>query len=182
MRSSTHSFATIACVFCCVVAGLASQAGATVLISQAATAFSGTAPQGTPPWLSLTWNDHGGSGLVTVTLTATNLTGSEFVTSVYMNLDPALDPDDLDFSAPTKVGSFNNPSIHTETDEYKADGDGKYDIKLVFSTSAGTSKRFDAGDAVSYDISGIASLNTYSFDFLSKPAGGSGPFTAAAHV
>ena len=179
-------FPIVALGFSCILAGVATEANAGLYTVQASIEFSGAAaPVGTPPWLTATFDDHSSSGLVTMTLAATNLTGSEFVSEWYLNLDPALDPTDLIFSAPTKTGVFTTPSISLHTDHFKADGDGKYDILLGFATSGGGSPsptRFDSADAVTYTITGISSLTASSFDFLSQPAGGHGPFAMAAHV
>ncbi|MCK4624794.1 MAG: PEP-CTERM sorting domain-containing protein, partial [Phycisphaerae bacterium] len=122
-------------------------------------------------------------GSVILTLTTTNLTGTEFVSEWTFNLDTELAPADLQFSSPTTTGSFDDPVISTGVDNFKADGDGYFDIKIAFAKSGGTSKRFGAGDAVEYTITGIDSLTAHSFDFLSAPGGGDhGPFPTAAHV
>ena len=41
---------------------------------------------------------------------------------------------------------------------------------------------FSANDSITYKITGIAGLTAADFDYLSQPAGGSGPFYAAAHI
>jgi len=146
--------------------------------------FSGaTAPVGSSPWLTPKFDDENTAGTVVLTVETTNLSGSEFVSGLYLNVDPSIDPADLNFSSPTKTGTFSNPSILLSTDAYKADGDGKYDILLQFSTSSGN--EFGAGEEVEYTITGVGSaagLLATDFVFLSAPAGGHGPFFAAAHV
>jgi len=149
--------------------------------------FSGGTPPAAavpPPWLTVTIDDGGTPGSVTLTLAATNLTDSEFVSKWFLNLDPNLDPTSLIFSAPTKTGMFDAPIINTKVNEFKADGDGEYDIKFSFATTGkdGGSHRFRAGDSIQYTVTGIATLTAASFDFLSNPAGGHGPFHTAAHV
>ncbi len=143
----------------------------------------GTPPAGAAPWLNATFDDGGSAGSVILTLTATNLTGTEFVSKWMFNLDTGLDPTDLVFSSPIKTGSFNNPDIYTDVDEFKADGAGYFDIEIAFATSGsgGGSKRFGAGDVVEYTITGIDSLTAESFNFLCTPAD-HGPFPTAAHV
>ena len=144
--------------------------------------FSGaTPPAGSSPWLRSTFDDGGGSGSVTMTLTALNLTGSEFVTEWDFNLDPSLNLASLIFSAPAKTGTFADPIISTGVDAFQADGDGKYDIQFAFD-NAPPANRFGVGDSVQYTISGIPTLTASSFNFLSAPAGGKGPFQTAAHV
>lgn len=110
-----------------------------------------------------------------------NLVGTEYVRSWYFNLDPALNPSDLVFSAPTKVGTFDDPSIVTGVNAFQADGDGLYDILVNFAF-APPGVRFDGTDSVTLTITGIAGLTANSFDFLSAPAGGNGPFHTASHV
>jgi len=143
----------------------------------------GTTPVGAAPWLRATFDDGGGSGKVNLKFDATNLTGSEFVSGLYFNLNPALDPLALTFGSITKVGSFQDPTITTGVDAFKADGDGKYDLLFSFATSGqgGGSLRFGAGESMSLDIS-APGLTAASFNFLSAPDGGHGPYYTAAHV
>ncbi len=144
--------------------------------------FSGTDPAGTPPWLTATFDDHGGTGSVTLTMTASNLVGTEFISRWYFNLDPNLNPASLTF---TYVSGDTASSIGHATNDFKADGDGYYDILFSFPT-AGSQNRFDAGENSVYTISGISSLTADSFDFLSvsipSAAVGTGTYLAAAHV
>jgi hypothetical protein len=164
---------------------MAGSASGSVILFEATTEFSGgTPPAGATPWLTATMDDGGTPGSVILTLAAANLTGSEFVSGWYLNLDPALDATDLVFSAPTKTGTFDSPTISLGTDAYKPDGDGKYDILFGFavSGSGGGSHRFGVGDSVQYTVTGIGSLTADSFKFESAPAGGHGPFYTAAHV
>jgi hypothetical protein len=169
----------------CVMALPSQSALATLITIGATTEFSGGSPPAatpSPPWLTAQFDDHNTPGSVTLNLTASNLTGGEFVGGWYLNLDTALDPDDLIFSTPTKIGSFITPTISTEIDGCKADGDGYYDILIAFSESGGLADRFTAGDSISYTITGIAGLTADSFNFLSKPGGGKGIYAMAGHV
>jgi hypothetical protein len=142
---------------------------------------SGTSPAGAAPWLTVRFDDGGGSGSVTLTFEATNLVGTEFVSGLYLNVDPAINPGSLSFSSPVKTGSFTTPTISRGTNSYKADGDGYFDILLSFSTSSSSSNRFDGSNALSYTITGPASLTAASFDFLSS-SGGKPGYPIAAHV
>jgi hypothetical protein len=72
------------------------------------------------------------------------------------------------------------PSPDLGTDAFKADGDGKYDIRFDFGLTPSTA--FSASDYLTYTITGIPTLTSSNFQFLSKPAGGHGPFYAAIHV
>jgi MYXO-CTERM domain-containing protein len=177
MRKWWTAGAAFAAVVLCAV-----PVRATTVTYDLSVEFSGaTPPAGAAPWLRATFDDGGGAGSVTLTLAAVNLVGGEFVSDWDFNLDPALNPASLSFSAPTKTGTFGDPVITFGVDAFQADGDGRYDIEVEFDT-APPGDRFGAGESVQYTITGIATLTASSFDFLSAPAGGSGPFPTAAHV
>jgi hypothetical protein len=161
---------------------LTTSAPAAILTYDLNIEYSGaTPPAGPAPWISATFDDGGGSGTVTMTLTTPNLVSQEFVRFWHFNLDPSLNPASLLFSAPTKVGSFTDPIVNLGVDAYQAGGDGLYDILIEFD-NAPPGDRFGAGDSVTYTITGIPTLTANSFNFLSTPAGGNGPFNVAAHV
>jgi len=168
-----------------LVLAVAGPVSAATLVFDSSYEFSGgTSPEGAAPWLRATFDDGGKSGEVTLTFEAANLVGTEFVSNLYFNLDPVFDPTQLVFGAITKVGSFDDPSISTGVDAFKADGDGKYDLLFGFATSGagGGIHRFGVGESMSLKISGIAGLVANSFNFLSAPDGGNGPWLTAAHV
>ncbi|MBW7905396.1 MAG: hypothetical protein LC135_02770 [Phycisphaerae bacterium] len=168
-------------LLCALAAAAAAQAA--ILTFELSVEFSGaTPPAGAAPWLTATFDDGGSPGSVDLTLATTNLVSNEFVFRWMFNLDPVLDPTSLSFSAPSKTGAFTDPVINTGVDSFMADGDGKFDIEVVFSNAGGPANRFGAGDSVKYTITGIPGLTAASFDFLSAPAGGHGPFPTAAHV
>ena len=147
----------------------------------------GTAPSGPPPWMTATFDDDGSAGSVTLTLSETNLTGSESVEVWLFNVDPNVDPDDaneISFSAPTPLsGSFTAPVASLGTDTFKADGDGYFDIKIQFGLGDAndSNQRFGVGDSVQYTISGPGLL-AGSFNYISAPDGGQGEWPTAAHV
>jgi len=144
----------------------------------------GSRPAGVPPWLNATFDDGDSAGSVTLTLTAINLTTTEFVSDWLFNLDPRLDPTGLTFalSGTPATNGFSDPNVSANVDSYKADGDGEYDIEIAFDVSDGSSTRFDAGDVAVFTIGGFSSLTANSFNYLSTPAGGHGPYVTAAHV
>ena len=119
----------------------------------------------------------------TVELRVTStLVGTEFLDALYLNLNPLYDPSSIVFSAPIRNGVFGaDPAISLATNGFQADGDGKYDIRLDFD-NAPPGDRFDQLDIVTYSISRPAGLSESDFKFLSLPAGGHGPFFAAAHI
>jgi hypothetical protein len=165
-----------------IVLGPAS-ASATVLIYGLDTEFSGgTAPAGTPPWVTVILNDFGGTGSVELDITGTNLTSDENLYILMLNLDPLLDPNDLTFTFNSKSRvALDAPTISTGVDAFTADGDGKYDIQFEFA-SGGPPATFVNNDWINYTISGIPSLTVSSFNYLSAPHGGHGPFKIAAHI
>ncbi len=170
----------IACAL--LIAGLSVSVHGAVISFDYNIEFSGaTPPAGSAPWLRVTFDDGGGSGSVNMKFEALNLVGTEFVRFSYFNLNPALNPNSLVFSAPTKTGVFTDPVISTGVNAFQADGDGLFDIQVQFDQSP-PANRFDASDAVEYTITGIPTLTANSFDFFSAPAGGNGPFPVAAHV
>ena len=177
--TTTIGFSSLRLVFAGVIGAAAlalggQQANAATIQFDYNIEFSGaTPPAGTPPWLTAVFDDGGGSGSVTLTMSTPGLVGSEFVSSWFFNLDPSLDPSSLVFA---HAGGTEGPadSITQGTNCCKADGDGFYDFRLDVSG-------FNAGETLVYTIS-LAGITASSFDFLSLPAGGSGPFNSAAHV
>jgi PEP-CTERM motif len=142
--------------------------------------FYGMSPTGVAPWLDALFTDTG-AGKVTLTISAPGLVNSEYLSSLYFNLNPALNPANLTFTVLGTSGGFALPSISTGNNKFKADGDGKYDILLKF--SAKTGKTFGEDESITYQImSSVGTLKASDFDFLSKPAGGSGPFLSAAAI
>lgn len=136
------------------------------------------APTGPAPWLSVELDDVT-PGNVKVTINTSGLQGTEFVSDLYLNLDPAINPTTLSLTKLNQTGSFTDPTISLGENGYKADGDGYYDIDLGFSTSHGST--FTVGDSITYQIS-VAGLDANSFEFGSQMGGGAGTYLAAAHV
>ncbi len=150
--------------------------------------FSGaTPPEGAAPWLRARFDDSDVDE-VTVTLSATNLTGSESVKEWMFNLDTNLDPTALSisFSLGDSTGTFPDPSISTGLDAFKADGDGYFDILIDFKPTNGPNKRLGAGEAAVFIITGISGLTADSFNFISEPEpngnGGADEYKTVAHV
>jgi len=137
-------------------------------------------PANPSPWMNATFDDGGSAGSVNLTISTLSLEDNEKVAGVYFNLDPALDPTQLLFSAPSKTGSFADPVISTGINSFKADGDGFYDILIGFDPD-GPALNFGADDAVEYTIT-LASLTAGSFNFLSAPDGGQGEYNTVVHL
>ena len=141
-------------------------------------------PAAASPWLTVVTTDLG-ANQVKVDLEAVGLTGSEYASEWYLNLDPALDPTKLSFiSSDPAPANFLLPTIALGINAYKADGDGFYDIRLNFDSSGGNNHRFTASDKLTYTVTynGAGVFAGSSLAFLSAPDGGVGPFYAAAHV
>lgn len=143
--------------------------------------FSGSVnPGGPAPWLTATFQNDGSAGVL-LTISGADLAGSEKLDAVYFNVNPTLSTSipNLTFSLQSASAGLAQPQISTGEDAFKADGDGKYDVKLAFGTGQGT---FNNGDSITYLISGITGLTADDFAYQSTPAGGTGPFYAAAHI
>jgi len=144
--------------------------------------FSGTAPASlNQPWIDAAFHDFS-PGVVRLTVSNLNLIRRESLGELYLNLNTNLSPSHLRFSLAGGSGGFDRPKISTGLNKFKADGDGKYDIRFSFNQGGGQDHRFTAGEYLVCDISGIAALTASDFAFLSAPAGGAGPFYAAAHI
>lgn len=141
-------------------------------------AFNGAAPVGATPWLTATFTDVVGG--VQLTMAAPGLTGSEFVSLWYFNLNPAKTATSLTFSSAfNKVGTFTDPTAATSGNGQwnKADGTGgNFDIVFSFGTASGST--FTSGESVSFLISGIAGLSASDFDFGADNSG----YQTAAHI
>ena len=165
-----------------ILAGLftVSAMGGNVLDFQMTSNFSGTMPSGSLPWMDIRITDGSSPGTVSLSISNVNITGSEKVTEFYLNINPAYDVTKLSFLNTGGTPGVTAPLPSLGEDNFKADGDGKYDILFDFSQTPSTA--FTAGDYLTYTITGISTLNALDFEFLSTPAGGHGPFDAAAHI
>jgi hypothetical protein len=141
--------------------------------------FEGTSPVTSPPWSSALFEDVA-PGTVSLTISNPGLTGSEFISEMFFNLNPSLNPSSLQFTFINGASDVTPPTVLTGVNFEKADGAGYYDI--VFGFDPAKKGRFAAGDFVTYQISGIPTLTVADFVYLAVPAGASGPFLAVAHV
>jgi len=159
-------------------------ASATVLTFSLDVEFSGaTPPAGATPWITATFDDSfGGANTVRLTMSATNLVGTEFISEWSFNFDPGLDPTLLTF-APVSVAAVGATTISTGVNAFQADGDGKFDILFDFPPPPGTfTSKFTAGETVIYDLTYVSPITVAAFDFGSAPGGGQGTFKSAAHI
>lgn len=188
VMNSCTSFSKI--ILSVVISGVAAagfllpiRANASGILYQFDTPFpSDPSPDGSSPWIDASFQDVTGGVLLTVN--DVGLTSSEFLQGngsganggIFFNLNPNDDPTSLTFTLESESANFGT-YINTGENAFKADGDGKYDIVFDFSTHL-----FAGGASFSYLISGVTGLTANDFAYLSEPAGGSGPFYAAAHV
>jgi hypothetical protein len=178
----------IAVLFVALV-GFSRPAAATAITFDFTQTFSDSPaiPGGPAPWLRLTFDDDPtvvGTGYDVRLTMETNLAGSEYISNIFVNINPAFDPitaGELTFNAVTNPDNILDvPGITYGTDCCQADGDGKYDVQFGFSTNP---PRFTDGKIVVVDLNFVGgTLLATSFSFLSTPAGGEGPFFAAAHL
>lgn len=162
-----------------LVAAMAGQATAYTLYFGLNTEYSGgTAPSGATPWITANFIDVG-TNQVQLSMTAGNLTGAENIKEWYFNFNDSLDLGSLNISA-VDTSAVSSVVVTKSKNDLKADGDGKYDFMLAFSTEG---DRFTSGETVIYSLSTLSgTMDATSFNFLSSPAGGRGPFYSAAHV
>jgi hypothetical protein len=148
------------------------------------TPFSGDPnPAGTGPWIDAYFIDVT-PGEVLLTVTNVNLTAGEFIQGngsgasggLYFNINPNDTVTDLHFTLVSETANFGT-IISTGEDAFKADGDGEYDVQFDFADQT-----FSVDSSFTYEITGISSLTAADFAYLSTPAGGQGPFYAAAKI
>jgi hypothetical protein len=137
------------------------------------------------PWITATFEDSVSDlNTVRLTMSADNLTGSEFISQWYFNFDPVLDASRLSFSAYdiSSVPTFDiSTDIATGTNSYKAGGDGYFDIMIDLPTSnaKGGDRRFISSEQVILDLTYDSPITASSFSFTSN---GERPYHTAAHV
>lgn len=161
-------------------ASMAGQAQALNLINGLNMEYSGgTAPSSpTTPWITATFIDVGTNQLQ-LNMTAGNLVLSENIKGWYFNFDDTLDLNSLSIVA-NNNSAVESVFVTKDKNNLKADGDGKYDFMFAFPTSGNL---FTSGETVVYDLTYTGgTMNISSFNFLSSPAGGHGPFYSAAHI
>lgn len=164
----------------CVALAAAAARGALVTYDLDVEYSGATPPAGAGPWLRATFDDGGAPGSVSLTLTALNLTGGEFVNDWLFNLDPGFSAKSLNFAVQSTTGTFATPVVVTGDNDHSAAGSTMFDILIDFD-NAPPASRFGAGESITYTITGIATLTANAFNFLSV-GGGQGPFFTAAHV
>lgn len=147
-----------------------------------------TPPDGT---VTVTLDDHDATGAVWLTVDATGLDKypepppstlqySQHVKELYLNLGPSpyLTKLSWDYGG-ISPDAYVVDAFKQGVNEFKADGDGYFDLLIEFANSG--DGRLSAGEWADLKITGDG-LSTSSFEYLSAPGGGHGPFYVAAHV
>jgi hypothetical protein len=149
--------------------------------------YNGTAPQSsTTPWVDTLFQDIA-PNTVQVTITAPNLTGPEFLQSLYLNYNSTKQVTALRFTPVFSQwhGLATAYSlVETTPPSLQASTGGNYDILLGFQTSGGLPSEFNQGDQVVFDITTTqanTSLSSLDFAFKSVP-GSAGSFYSAALI
>jgi hypothetical protein len=155
---------------------LASGAFADVIVNLDYEFSGGADPAGTPPWVTLTFEDIAGG--VRLTIANVGLTGTEFNSEVSWNLDPAKNAASF-VPTSTTGGTHTVGTVSRGTDAFKADGDGFFDYKLDLPTGP-PSARFVAGETFVIEWSGLTSAD-FNFPSVNGPVDKNG-FIAAAHI
>jgi hypothetical protein len=165
-----------------LILGMGVSASATILTYNLDVEFSGgDDPQGPTPWITAVFNDQTdaiGANGVRLTMSTTNLVGSEFVEQWLFNF--AGDPLLLSFNA-VDISDAPPTLIDTGDNAFMADGDGKFDIKFAFET-ADTPDRFTGGEQVVYDIGYGSPIDVFDFRLESQMGGGNGAYGSAAKI
>jgi len=168
-----------------VVVGLAVQqhgVEAATYLYNFGSVFRGHTPApASAPWVTAQLADVG-PGLVQLTIAASHLTRRESIGSLFLNLDPALNPSLLVFNRINSEGSFRSPKIRARTDAFSVPGAGQFDLRFQFTGLGSNARRFGSGDQVTYLISGIPGLNASSFGFSSLTPCNGDSLSAAAQI
>lgn len=117
--------------------------------------FSGTAPLGNQPWITFTFtNDSLPADTVDLTIFNDNLLDSEFVSDIFLNFNPILDPTILSFAYLPSTQSDDGTVTLRSGDyggQWNVAGGGYFDINISFPTSS-QDDRFGAGESITYRI------------------------------
>jgi hypothetical protein len=147
------------------------------------TAVTGTNEEYDSPILTATFSDitaePGGFPTVQLTLTSTGLIDRQVATEWYFNLNPDLEPSDLNIQLVSASGPGVAPTI--SLGDSNAGGGLSFDIMLDLQP-AGTSVNdaFGVGSTFIFQITGAPSLDASDFNYISSSA--KGDFYTVAHL
>lgn len=121
------------------------------------------------------------AGGVRITVTNNLVDPGAFLSSLYLNTSVAPLAGALGTCVNCAATNGQTMTFNFGSDAFQADGDGRYDILIDFSTAA--TDRLLAGEVVIFDVtSTTVGFTSDSFLVFSAPGGGNGPFRAAAHI
>ena len=121
------------------------------------------------------------AGGVRITVTNNLVDPGAFLGSLYLNTSVAPLAGALGTCVNCAATNGQTMTFNFGSDAFQADGDGRYDILIDFSTAA--ADRLLAGEIVIFDVtSTTVGFTSDSFLVFSAPGGGNGPFRAAAHI
>lgn len=184
MKKRTGMGAAAAALLLCASAG-----SADVIEFNLDKVWSGVQAQG---FVNVKLEDAGGDVKLTIT---SHLAPGEFLDGesgeegsqggVFLNFNPSYDlgANPLQFGAATKSGNDDfTENVHTpKENEYKADGEGDYDIRIDFGTNK--ANRFDGSDWVEYLITWDGGpISVHDFWYGSSLGTGQYGFFAAGHI
>jgi len=172
-RRTLLFFATLLVVF-----GLATSPAQATLTYTLNTVFNGASPTSSAPWLTATFDDHGSSGSVTLTLTSSLEVASEFIGEVAFNLNPNLIPSSLIgvYDSVNSTGpAATSVGVGVNTENLLGGGAAGFGFDFQGSFPLpGNAPRFYGTDIVIYTITGVGLTEE---DFAYTNTG-----SAAAHV
>ena len=121
------------------------------------------------------------TGGVRLTVTNNLVDPGAFLSSLYLNTSVAPLEGAVGTCVDCTATGGQTMTFNFGLDAFQADGDGRYDILIDFSTDA--ANRLLAGETVVFDVtSTTVGFTANSFLVFSAPGGGNGPFRAAAHI
>jgi hypothetical protein len=146
----------------------AAPASATVITFDLTTTLEGTTPTGFP---TITFDDEGTAGSVNLTIDATGLSGSEFISRIFFNFADAATASDLTFTRTGGTGPSGGFTIFQDSDSRNSPGNnGLFDIEIAFQTNNTGGNRFAADEILTFSITGEG-ITAGDFNVDSAPEG-----------
>jgi hypothetical protein len=141
--------------------------------------YTGSAtPEGTPPWLTATFENVGANSVqLTMDYSGLNAGSTEYVSSWFFNFNPNFEVLGLDIQL---VSGIAADPITKAYDGVRAGGDLLFDIQFSFAANS-----FNAGDTSVYLISSTVaneSIDALSFSFLSTNSFDLTDYYSAANI
>lgn len=149
-------------------------ANASLITLNLDTVYSGRSLDNTGPWATAVFEDV--SGGVLLTLTAMNLSNTEYISNLYFNFNPGKFLYGLRMTYESGV----MPTSYSLWNNHEAAGAIRnFDIALSY-MSNWYSDRFDDGSVTQLLITGVSGLTASDFDYSTQYRGSA--FTAAAEI